>query len=74
MTTPTIPALCWGCERFREDGTTCDAFPDGIPESILLGGADHREPVDGDHGMQFEQTPGLESFTAAWAEAVGASA
>jgi hypothetical protein len=37
----------------RADRVTCDAFPEGIPAEIALGG-DHREPVDGDHGLRFK--------------------
>ena len=42
----------------KEDkwGLICEAFPDGIPESILLG-AKHNEPVKGDHGIRFEFDP-----------------
>jgi hypothetical protein len=32
----------------------CPAFPNGIPERILQNKVDHREPVDGDNGIQFE--------------------
>jgi hypothetical protein len=32
----------------------CDAFPDGIPEKILTGDIDHREPYKGDNGIRFE--------------------
>lgn len=52
------------CVRFHRDrkemGLTCDAFPDGIPREIIMGDSDHREPVEGDHGLQFEP---LESET-----------
>jgi hypothetical protein len=46
------------CARFHRDkdteGLTCDAFPDGIPDEIIMGDSDHRKPVKGDHGLQFE--------------------
>lgn len=35
----------------------CRAFPEGIPEDIAYGDNLHLEPVDGDHGIQFEQDP-----------------
>ena len=46
------------------DGTgSCDAYPthaDAIPAEIWWNQADHRQPHDGDHGMQFEPVPGTE--------------
>ena len=33
----------------------CEAFPKGIPESILSGQDDHLNPVAGDGGVQFEK-------------------
>ena len=48
---------CVQCRHNRLDGT-CDAFPDGIPMSILTNTFDHRQPHDGDHGIQFEPVPG----------------
>lgn len=36
----------------------CKAFPvEGIPQDILDGKDLHLEPVDGDHGIQFEADP-----------------
>jgi hypothetical protein len=33
---------------------TCTAFPDRIPDDIWWNRVDHREPVDGDQGIQWE--------------------
>lgn len=52
--------LCATCRHFRdvdEIGLTCDAFPAGIPDDILTGELDHREPVAGDNGLQYEEKP-----------------
>jgi hypothetical protein len=31
----------------------CTAFPDGIPDEVYYNELDHRQPVDGDHGIRF---------------------
>ncbi len=45
----------------------CVAFPDGIPAQISNGLNPHTEPVDGDHGVQFELlAPGEDFADAPW--------
>ena len=39
-------------------GLKCKAFPDGISAELLSGVTDHTKPVDGDHGIQFEEREG----------------
>ena len=50
------PPLCMDCKHFVSefDNWHCKAFPGGIPEKILRGAADHKKPIKGDHGIQFE--------------------
>jgi len=54
----TIP-LCAFCKHAQQTEmiTTCDAFPDGIPDQILHDGYNHRQPFLGDHGIRFEVLP-----------------
>ncbi|MCY4369016.1 MAG: hypothetical protein OXF41_06260 [bacterium] len=57
------PFLCVWCIRLRTDGPTgaaSDAFPDGVPVSIVENRADHRQPVRGDNGIRFEAGPGYD--------------
>lgn len=62
---------CGACARFHQltgeawwsanpPPPTCDAFPTGIPEAVFGNELDHREPIEGDHGIQFEAKPGDE--------------
>ena len=48
--------LCLKCVRFHEDNSglfACDAFPEGIPDEIVLRGFNHNRPFPGDNGMRF---------------------
>jgi len=57
ITSPRTFPLCVACERLRPaigGRLTCVAFPDGIPDRLLKGLADHRRPYPGDHGIRFE--------------------
>jgi hypothetical protein len=52
----TVISQCALCVHFHHDqleDDTCNAFPLGIPESILLNEHDHRLPFEGDNGIRF---------------------
>lgn len=49
---PKIP-LCFICRHYLT-GYTCEAFPAGIPDSIIYSEIDHRRPAPGDRGIRFE--------------------
>ncbi|MCL5110514.1 MAG: hypothetical protein M1401_16940 [Chloroflexi bacterium] len=59
--TTYLPPLCLWCKHYhksRERPHTCDAFLDEIPDDIFFTSQiDHRHPVDGDGGIQFESDP-----------------
>jgi hypothetical protein len=54
--------ICVYCTRLHNEATPgrwglfCDAFPDGngIPEAVLRAQVDHRQPLQGDHELQFQ--------------------
>lgn len=61
MTTQPM-SQCAACVHFRSpfsvtpfrDKAFCAAFPDRIPERVYRNEVDHRQPVDGDHGVRWE--------------------
>lgn len=57
----TLPQ-CYSCKHLREGRPMqCDAFPQGIPQQILLNKFDHRKPFEGDNGIHFEALEGEKS-------------
>ena len=47
---------CSNCKHWR-GGTTCDAFPNGIPWPIQSGDVSHLKPLSGDNDIQYEPSP-----------------
>ena len=45
--------LCIMCQ-LTKDAITCKAFPNGIPDAIIMGEHDHTKPYPGDNGIRFE--------------------
>ena len=57
--TVSYPPLCISCSHLRpkRDGLmSCEAFKI-IPGVVVFNGLDHRQPMTGDKGIQFEQDP-----------------
>lgn len=50
--------ICLRCRHLHQPVDalfpTCDAFPDGLPWIMQSGNDDHKEPLEGDHGIRFE--------------------
>jgi hypothetical protein len=63
MTSMTAP-ICIDCKHFVNKDWSCKAFPEGIPQEILVGipykdnpgynRFEHTRPYPGDHGILFE--------------------
>ena len=62
-----LPIICVSCKNYFPRKGTCRAFPKGVPEDIQLEGGDHRQPREGDHGIQYEQKPGAQETFKQWA-------
>lgn len=58
------PSLCGSCVYKDPDEPKCEAFPDGIPISILSGYQDHFQSYRGDRGITFEPMEGTEEAVA----------
>ena len=59
MSEPSGMPLCVLCKRLRYPADYgqriyCEAFPRGIPASIIERFGDHRQPIAGDNGIRFE--------------------
>jgi hypothetical protein len=52
--------VCFAC-RHLIYWPYCAAFPDGIPDQVRQGQDDHRKPIEGDRGIQFELAPAGQS-------------
>lgn len=55
-------SMCDVCVHWQgelnDDGEgLCAAFPAGIPQELLMGKVDHRQPLPGDNGVRFEPDP-----------------
>ncbi len=55
--------ICHKCRYLHSDGMSCMAYPDGIPEDILIGKIDHTEPQPDDNGIQFKPRQGERIIT-----------
>jgi hypothetical protein len=65
----TVPApICLWCKHFdfAYGGMRCKAFPERIPEDVIEGIVEHREPTEGDHGYQFERIEDEAELAALW--------
>lgn len=59
MTTGPM-SQCFACTRLVAElgNWHCAAFPDGIPANVKRNGQDHRQPIDGDHGIRWKARDG----------------
>lgn len=54
---PVYGKQCATCKHLhtKANKTTCDAYPEGIPDGILLGYFNHTKPFPGDRGVTYER-------------------
>ena len=45
---------CHGCKHYYKGTLTCAAYPVKIPFDILADRMDHKKPIPGDGGIQWE--------------------
>ena len=69
--TSYVPSQCRACARYTRE-SRCEAYPQGIPRQIVIGGADHRQPFEGDHGLRFELRLDRAKELAEWEQVFGA--
>ena len=49
-----VEPQCRSCKHLHDESMTCDAYPDDIPDEILLNKHWHTKPFPGDHGILYE--------------------
>lgn len=55
-----VTSQCLACKRLAGGAAwKCEAFPGGIPDAIVANGDDHRDRIDGDHGLTFDPRDGV---------------
>lgn len=56
---PINTPICHTCKHWNGN-LACKAFPKGIPVGVFTNEWDHRYPIRGDHGIQYEPEKGLD--------------
>jgi hypothetical protein len=48
--------ICFKCKHYKRFKVGCAAFPDGIPDEIVSGENEHKEPLEGQgNNLVFEE-------------------
>ena len=53
-TVQPVSDQCLSCANHFDSMWGCSAYPQGIPDAILLAKHDHREPYPGDKGIRYK--------------------